>query len=35
MDVVDLPDPTPGDGDQLLTISSCGVNFADIHHSLS
>jgi NADPH:quinone reductase-like Zn-dependent oxidoreductase len=34
MDVVDLPDPTPGEGGQLFEISSCGVNFADTHHSL-
>ena len=35
MDVVDLPDPTPGDGEQLFDISSSGVNFADTHHALS
>jgi NADPH:quinone reductase len=32
MDVVDLPDPVPGDGEQLFDISSSGVNFADTHH---
>jgi D-arabinose 1-dehydrogenase-like Zn-dependent alcohol dehydrogenase len=32
MDVVDLPDPVPGDGEQLFEISSSGVNFADTHH---
>ncbi len=32
LDVVDLPDPTPGDGQQLFEISSSGVNFADTHH---
>jgi hypothetical protein len=32
MDVVDLPDPTPGDGEQLYEVSSSGVNFADTHH---
>jgi hypothetical protein len=26
LDVVDLPDPTPGDGEQLFDISSAGVN---------
>ncbi|MCW2695344.1 MAG: Zn-dependent oxidoreductase, NADPH:quinone reductase [Modestobacter sp.] len=31
MDVVDLPDPVPGDGEQLFEISSSGVNFADTH----
>jgi hypothetical protein len=35
MDVVDLPDPTPGEGEQLFDISSSGVNFADTHHRLS
>ncbi|MCW2577965.1 MAG: putative Zn-dependent oxidoreductase, NADPH:quinone reductase, partial [Modestobacter sp.] len=35
MDVVDLPDPVPGDGEQLFDISSSGVNFADTHHRLS
>ncbi|MCU1607759.1 MAG: Zn-dependent oxidoreductase, NADPH:quinone reductase [Modestobacter sp.] len=29
MDVVDLPDPVPGNGEQLFDISSSGVNFAD------
>jgi NADPH:quinone reductase-like Zn-dependent oxidoreductase len=35
LDVVDLPDPTPGEGEQLFDISSCGVNFADTHHRVS
>jgi hypothetical protein len=35
LDVVDLPDPTPGDGEQLFEISSSGVNYADTHHRLS
>jgi NADPH:quinone reductase-like Zn-dependent oxidoreductase len=35
MDVVDLPDPVPGDGEQLFDVSSSGVNFADTHHALS
>src|SRR3954463_13990566 len=33
MDVVDLPDPTPGDGEQLFDVSSSGVNFADTHQT--
>src|SRR4051812_50209369 len=33
MDVVDLPDPVPGDGEQLFDISSSGVNFADTHQT--
>ena len=32
LDVVDLPDPVPGDGQQLYDVSStAGVNFADTH----
>jgi len=29
---VDLPDPVPGDDEQLFDISARGVNFADTHH---
>jgi NADPH:quinone reductase-like Zn-dependent oxidoreductase len=32
MDVVDLPDPVPGESQQLYEVSSAGVNFADTHH---
>ncbi|WP_369138776.1 Zn-dependent oxidoreductase [Modestobacter versicolor] len=35
MDVVDLPDPVPTEGQTLYDISSCGVNYADTHHRLS
>jgi len=35
LDVVDLPDPVPGDGEQLFDISSSGVNYADTHHAPS
>jgi NADPH:quinone reductase-like Zn-dependent oxidoreductase len=35
MDIVDLPDPTPGPGQLLYEVSSSGVNFADTHHVLS
>jgi NADPH:quinone reductase len=31
LDVVDLPDPVPGEGQQLYEVSSAGVNFADTH----
>jgi NADPH2:quinone reductase len=31
LNVVDLPDPTPGDGEQLFEVSTAGVNFADTH----
>ena len=32
---VDLPDPVPGDGEQLLDVSTAGTNHADTHHRLS
>ena len=35
MDVVDLPDPVPGDDEQLFDVSSSGVTIADTHHRLS
>jgi NADPH:quinone reductase len=35
LDVVDLPDPTPGEGQQLFDVSTAGVNYADIHHPVS
>jgi NADPH:quinone reductase-like Zn-dependent oxidoreductase len=35
LDVVDLPDPIPADGQVLYDISSSGVNVADTHHRLS
>jgi hypothetical protein len=35
MDVVDLPDPVPADGETLYDVSSSGVDFADTHHRLS
>src|SRR3954454_7351368 len=35
LDVVDLPDPVPGEGQQLYEVSTAGVNFADTHHRLS
>src|SRR5215218_5673743 len=33
LNVVDLPDPTPGDGEQLFEVSTAGVNFADTHQA--
>jgi NADPH:quinone reductase-like Zn-dependent oxidoreductase len=35
LDVVDLPDPTPGPDQKLYDVSTAGVNFADTHHRLS
>ena len=31
LDVVDLPDPTPGPDQQLYDVSTAGINFADTH----
>src|SRR3954465_2423809 len=31
MDIVDLPDPTPTEGQKLYEVSSAGINFADTH----
>jgi NADPH:quinone reductase len=33
LDVVDLPDPVPGEGQKLYEVSSSGVNFADTHQT--
>ena len=33
LDVVNLPDPVPGDGQQLYEVSAAGVNFADTHQT--
>jgi hypothetical protein len=32
MDVVDIPDPAPADGEVLYEVSSAGVDRADTHH---
>jgi NADPH:quinone reductase-like Zn-dependent oxidoreductase len=32
LDIVDLPDSVPGEGQQLYDVSTAGVNFADTHH---
>jgi NADPH2:quinone reductase len=31
LDVVDLPDPTPGEGQRLYDVAAAGINFADTH----
>src|SRR3954462_3726068 len=31
LDIVDLPDPTPSEGQQLYEVHTAGVNFADTH----
>jgi NADPH:quinone reductase-like Zn-dependent oxidoreductase len=35
LDVVDLTDPVPGDGEQLYEVTAVGINVADTHQSLS
>jgi NADPH2:quinone reductase len=35
LDVVDLPDPTPGDGEELFEVSAAGINCADTHQLVS
>jgi NADPH2:quinone reductase len=31
LDVVDVPEPVPGDGQQLYDVATAGINFADTH----
>ena len=31
LDVVDVPDPTPGEGQRLYNVSTAGINYADTH----
>jgi hypothetical protein len=35
LDIVDVPEPTPGTGQQLYDVSTAGLNFADTHQRLS
>jgi NADPH:quinone reductase-like Zn-dependent oxidoreductase len=35
LDVVDLPDPEPGPGEELFEVSAAGINYTDTHHRLS
>ena len=35
LDIVDVPEPTPGPGQQLYDVSTAGLNFADTHHAVS
>ena len=35
LDVVDLPDPEPGPGEELFEVSAAGINFAGTHQRLS
>ena len=35
LEIVDVPEPTPGPGQQLYDVSTAGINYADTHQSLS
>ena len=35
LDIVDVPEPTPGPGQQLYDVSTAALNFADTHHPVS
>jgi NADPH:quinone reductase len=35
LEIVGVPDPTPGNGQQLYDVSTAGLNFADTRQSLS
>ena len=35
LDIVDIPEPTPGEGQKLYDVSTAGVNYADTHHPLA
>jgi len=32
LDVVELPDPVPGPGQQLFDVTAAGIHYADTHH---
>ena len=35
LEIVDVPEPTPGLGQKLFDVSTAGVNYADTHHAES
>jgi len=35
LEIVDVPDPTPGDGQTLYDVSTAGINYADTYHQRS
>jgi NADPH2:quinone reductase len=35
LDIVDVPEPTPGPGQQLYDVPTAGLNFADTHQAES
>ena len=32
LDVADLPDPTPGEGQELYDVAPAAIDYADTHH---
>jgi NADPH:quinone reductase-like Zn-dependent oxidoreductase len=35
LEIVDVPEPTQGPGQQLYDVSTAGINYADTHHRRS
>jgi NADPH2:quinone reductase len=35
LDIVDVPEPEPAEGQKLYDVSTAGLNFADTHQALS
>jgi NADPH:quinone reductase-like Zn-dependent oxidoreductase len=35
LELVDVPAPTPGPGQQLYDVATAGISYADTHHRLS
>jgi len=35
LEIVDVPELTPGPGQQLYDVSTAGINYADTHHRLA
>jgi NADPH:quinone reductase-like Zn-dependent oxidoreductase len=32
LEIVDVPEPTPGPGQQLYDVATAGINYVDTHH---
>jgi hypothetical protein len=35
LDILDVPEPVPGQEPKLFDVATAGINFADTHHCLS
>ena len=35
LEIVEVPEPEPAEGQKLYDVSTAGINFADTHHRLS